>query len=471
MATTRLTQEDIARQRDICAQIAERNAARPSQSLAFVDTYGCQQNEADSERLRGYLREMGYGFTSDEKEADVIVINTCAVRGHAEDRVLGNVGALVHTKRQRPGQIIALCGCMMGEPQMVEKIRGSYQHVDLVFDPHALWKFPELLQRVILRRGRVFDTPGGDGSIAEGVPVERQGKLKAWVSVMYGCNNFCTYCIVPYVRGRERSRRPEDILAEVRELVAEGCRDITLLGQNVNSYGKDLEPQVDFPWLLEQVCAVEGDFLVRFMTSHPKDASDRLFGVMAREPKIAHHLHLPFQCGNDRVLEAMNRRYTAGHYLELVDNLRARIPDIVLTSDVIVGFPGETTAEFEDTLKLIEKVRFDALFTFIYSPREGTPAAKMPDVLTPEEKQANFQRLVDVQNAISHDIHQGYVGKTFRCLIDGVGKDSRNNLTARTNSGRLVHLTGPEELIGQFRDLYIDSATTWALFGHLEEEG
>ncbi len=469
MATQRLTTEQIAAQQDICAQIAEWSAARPTPPLAFVDTYGCQQNEADSERLRGYLRAMGCGFTADEQDADVIVINTCAVRGHAEDRVLGNVGALVHTKRRKPSQIICLCGCMMGEPGMVEKVRASYPHVDLVFDTHALWKFPELLQRVITRRGRVFDTAGGDGSIAEGIPMVRQNALKAWVSVMYGCNNFCSYCIVPYVRGRERSRRPEDILAEVRELAQAGYKDITLLGQNVNSYGKDLGGGVDFPWLLEQVCAVPGDFLVRFMTSHPKDASPRLFDVMAKEPKIAHHLHLPFQCGNDRVLRAMNRGYTAQGYLELVHALRERIPDIVLTSDVIVGFPGETTAEFEDTLKLIEAVRFDALFTFIFSPREGTPAARMEDVLTPQEKQANFQRLVDVQNAISQEIHRRYIGKTFRCLIDGVGKDSRNNLTARTNSGRLVHLTGPESLIGTFQDLKITDATTWALFGQLEE--
>ncbi len=471
MAVIRRGEEEIRRQREICAQIAERNAARATAPLALVDTYGCQQNEADSERLRGYLREMGYAFTQEEDRADVIVINTCAVRAHAEDRVLGNVGALVHAKRQKPGQILCLCGCMMGEPGMVEKIRTSYRHVDLVFDPHSLWKFPELLQRVIERRGRVFDTPGGDGSIAEGIPVARTGRLKAWVSVMYGCDNFCSYCIVPYVRGRERSRRPEDILAEVEALVADGCRDITLLGQNVNSYGKDLGEGMDFPWLLERVCALPGEFLVRFMTSHPKDASERLFQVMAREPKIAHHLHLPFQCGNDRVLAAMNRRYTAAHYLELVEKLRAYLPDIVLTSDVIVGFPGETTAEFEDTLRLIEKVRFDALFTFIYSPREGTPAAKLPDVLTAEEKQANFQRLVDAQNAISHQIHQGYIGRTFRCLIDGVGTDPRNNLTARTNSGRLVHLSGPECLVGQFRDLVIEDATTWALFGRLKEDG
>ncbi len=469
MGCGRLTSEQIARQMDSCAQIAEVLAARSASSLAFVDTYGCQQNEADSERLRGYLRAMGYGFTESEAQADVIVINTCAVRGHAEDRVLGNVGALVHTKRNKPGQIICLCGCMMGEPGMVEKIRASYQHVDLVFDTHALWKFPELLQRVITRRGRVFETAGGDGDIAEGIPAVRQNALKAWVSVMYGCNNFCSYCIVPYVRGRERSRRPEDILAEVEELARAGYKDITLLGQNVNSYGKDLPGGWDFPRLLEAVCAVPGDFLVRFMTSHPKAATDRLVEVMAREPKIAHHLHLPFQCGSDRVLKAMNRGYTAGHYLDLVKKLRERIPDIVLTSDVIVGFPGETTAEFEDTLKLIEAVRFDALFTFIFSPREGTPAARMPDVLTPQEKQANFQRLVDAQNAISHAIHQGYIGRTFRCLIDGEGTDPRINLTARTNSGRLVHLTGPTELIGRFRDIEITDATTWALFGRLKE--
>ena len=469
MATQRLTSQDIDRQREICAQLAELNAARATPPLAFVDTYGCQQNEADSERLRGYLREMGYGFTDSEAEADVIVINTCAVRGHAEDRVLGNVGALVHTKADKPSQIICLCGCMMGEPGMVEKVRASYRHVDLCFDPHALWKFPELLQRVVTRRGRVFDTAGGDGSIAEGIPLARQSALKGWVSVMYGCDNFCSYCIVPYVRGRERSRLPEDILREVEELVAGGCKDITLLGQNVNSYGKDLGEGVDFPWLLERVCAVPGDFLVRFMTSHPKDASTRLFDVMAKEPKIAHHLHLPFQCGNDRVLAAMNRRYTAAHYLDLVRRLRERIPDIVLTSDVIVGFPGETTAEFEDTLRLIEAVRFDALFTFIYSPREGTPAAKLPDVLTPQEKQANFQRLVDAQNAISHQIHAGYVGKTFRCLIDGAGTDPRSDLTARTNAGRLVHLSGPEGLIGTFQDVEITGSTTWALFGRLKE--
>jgi tRNA-2-methylthio-N6-dimethylallyladenosine synthase len=455
------------RQKDFCAQVLERNTAAHKSPLAFVDTYGCQQNEADSERIRGYLAQMGYGFTRSEDEADVIVINTCAVREHAEDRVLGNVGALVHTKRRKPSQIICLCGCMMQEPHVAEKIRESYRHVDLVFGPHALWKFPELLWRALSRRVRVFDTEDQPGSVAEGAPVERQSSVKAWVSIMYGCNNFCTYCIVPYVRGRERSRRPEAILDEVRQLAQAGYKDITLLGQNVNSYGKDLEEDVDFAWLLEQVNAIPGDFLIRFMTSHPKDATERLFDAMAKCEKVAPVIHLPFQAGNDRVLREMNRGYTHEEYLSKVRALRERIPDIVLTSDVIVGFPGETTEEFEDTLKLIQEVRYDALFTFIYSPRQGTPAAEMDDPLSPEEKKANFQRLLDAQNEISREKHRAYVGKTVRCLVDGQSDDPRNNLNARTSGNRLVHLTGDPALVGQYVDLKITDATTWALFGEL----
>ena len=465
--TTVISQEEIARQKDFCARVLERNTAAHKSPLAFVDTYGCQQNEADSERIRGYLAEMGYGFTQDENEADVIVINTCAVREHAEDRVLGNVGALVHTKRRKPSQVICLCGCMMQEPHVAAKIKDSYRHVDIVFGPHALWKFPELLWRVLSRRGRVFDTEDQAGSVAEGIPVVRQSAVKAWVSIMYGCNNFCTYCIVPYVRGRERSRRPELILDEVRQLAAEGYKDITLLGQNVNSYGKDLEEDVDFAWLLEQVNAIPGDFLIRFMTSHPKDATERLFDAMAHCEKVAPVIHLPFQAGNDRVLKAMNRGYTYESCLAKIKALRERIPDIVLTSDVIVGFPGETTEEFEDTLKLIQEVRYDALFTFIYSPRQGTPAAKMDDPMPMAEKKANFQRLVDAQNEISREKHQAYVGKTVRCLVDGESDDPRNNLNARTSGNRLVHLTGDPSLVGQYVDLKITDATTWALFGEL----
>ena len=466
-STTIISPEEIERQKDFCNRVLERNTAAHKSPLAFVDTYGCQQNEADSERIRGYLAEMGYGFTQQESEADVIVINTCAVREHAEDRVLGNVGALVHTKRRRPSQVICLCGCMMQEPHVAAKIKDSYRHVDIVFGPHALWKFPELLWRVLSRRGRVFETADQPGSVAEGIPVVRRSSVKAWVSIMYGCNNFCTYCIVPYVRGRERSRRPELILDEVRQLAAEGYKDITLLGQNVNSYGKDLEEDVDFAWLLEQVNAIPGDFLIRFMTSHPKDATERLFDAMKSCEKVAPVIHLPFQAGNDRVLKAMNRGYTYESYLAKIRALRERIPDIVLTSDVIVGFPGETTEEFEDTLKLIREVRYDALFTFIYSPRQGTPAAEMDDPMPMAEKKANFQRLVDVQNEISREKHQAYVGKTVRCLVDGESDDPRNNLNARTPGNRLVHLTGDPALVGRYVDLKITDATTWALFGEL----
>ena len=368
-----IPKEEIARQMELCRQVARRNRERSVQPLALVDTYGCQQNEADSEQIRGMLREMGYGFTEDTREADVIVINTCAIREHAELRVLGNVGALTHTKRRKPEQVICLCGCSMQEPHMADKIRRSFRHVDLVFGPHALWKFPELLDKVLRERERVFATENSDGCIAEGLPVVRKGKIKAWVSIMYGCNNFCTYCIVPYVRGRERSRDPERIVDEVRQLVAEGYQDITLLGQNVNSYGKDLGLEIDFADLLARIDAIPGDFFVRFMTSHPRDASQKLFETMARCPKVAPQLHLPFQSGSSRVLKAMNRHYDRETYLDEVRRLRELIPDVVLTSDVIVGFPGETEAEFEETLSLLEEVRFDSLFTFIFSPGWGPP--------------------------------------------------------------------------------------------------
>ena len=459
--------EDIQRQKEYCAEVRAMNERLPRVPLAWVDTYGCQQNEADSELIRGMLTEMGYEMTDTEQDADVIVINTCAIREHAEQRVFGNVGALVHGKRRNPNQIICLCGCMAQEPHVAERIKKSYQHVDLVFGPHALWRFPEFLRRIHLRRGRVFETQNSDGAIAEGLPVRRSGKIKAWVSIMYGCNNFCSYCIVPHVRGRERSREPEIILNEIRELAEQGYKDITLLGQNVNSYGKDLGRDIDFPSLLEMANAIPGDFLLRFMTSHPKDATEKLFDVMAKCEKVAPVIHLPFQSGNTRVLQVMNRRYTREQYLEKVRALRERIPNIVLTSDVIVGFPGETTPEFEDTLSLIEEVRFDALFTFIYSPRKGTPAAEMPDPMSKEEKSANFNRLVEAQNRISNEKHKEYIGTIQRCLVDGEGDDPRNNLNARTPGNRLVHFSGDVSLIGQYVDLKITDCSTWALFGEL----
>ena len=465
--TTVIAEEQISRQLEYCDRIAALTAQWPEQPLAFVDTYGCQQNEADSERIRGYLAKMGFGFTQDEEEARIIVINTCAIREHAEQRVFGNVGALVHVKRRHPEQLICLCGCMMQEPHVAEKIRQSYRHVDLVFGPHALWKFPEMIHTLLTQRGRIFSNADEAGSIAEGIPVVRQDSVKAWVSIMYGCNNFCAYCIVPYVRGRERSRKPEDILAEVRQLVAEGYKDITLLGQNVNSYGKDLEEPMDFSDLLEQVNAIPGDFLIRFMTSHPKDATHKLFETMARCEKVAPVLHLPVQAGNDRVLKVMNRRHTREQYLEKIRDLKSLIPDIVLTSDIIVGFPGETTEEFEDTLKVLEEVRYDALFTFIFSPRVGTPAAKMDDPMSHQEKLANFNRLLALQDAISEEKHAAYIGKTVRCLIDGESDDARYDLTARTPGNRLVRVVGDKSAIGQFRDVKITDANKWSLFGEL----
>ena len=462
---------EVQRQMEICRQLAQHNAEAGEQPLALVDTYGCQQNEADSEQIRGMLREMGYAFTEDTSVADVIVINTCAIREHAELRVLGNVGALTHTKRRKPNQVICLCGCSMQEPHMAEKIRKSFRHVDLVFGPHALWRFPELLQQVLLKKERVFATEQSDGRIAEGLPVVRRGKIKAWVSIMYGCNNFCTYCIVPYVRGRERSREPEQILEEVRGLVAEGYKDITLLGQNVNSYGKDLDSNVDFADLLAQINDIPGDFLVRFMTSHPRDASQKLFETMARCDKVAPQLHLPVQSGSSRVLKAMNRHYDRETYLDEVRRLKALIPDIVLTSDIIVGFPGETEAEFEETLSLLEEVRFDSLFTFIFSPRVGTPAAKMEDPVPMTEKKKWFQRLLDTQNRISVEKHKEYIGRILPVLVEEENPaDAVNNLNCRTDGWRLVHVPGDVSLLGQRKKVKITDCSTWSLFGEFVEE-
>ena len=459
--------EKIEEQRAICAQIFERVTADGQRPLAMVDTYGCQQNEADSEKIRGYLAEMGYGFTQDEFQADVIVVNTCAVREHAEMRVLGNVGALNHSKKARPGQIIAVCGCMVQQEHMAEKIKMSYPVVDLVFGPHELWRFPELLNQVMEKHKRVFAIDKAE-SVAEGIPLRRDGKVKAWLSIMYGCNNFCTYCIVPYVRGRERSRRPEDVLAEARQLVAEGYKDITLLGQNVNSYGKDLDCGVDFADLIRQINDIPGDFLIRFMTSHPRDATEKLFKTMAECEKCAHHIHLPVQSGSDRILKRMNRHYDRAKYLEEVAIARRYMPDLVITTDIIVGFPDETEEDFADTLSLCEEVRYDAMFTFIYSKRVGTPAATMPDPYTRADKQMHFDQLMELSNRISGEKHKEYEGKTVRVLVDGETGKEEYNLSSRTNGGRLVHLHGDKSLIGQFIDVKITASNTWALYGSLE---
>ena len=462
-----LSDGDMARQREFTEKIKELHAQRGKAVHALVDTFGCQQNVADSQHIMGMLEAMGCDFVTEPAEADIIVLNTCAIRDHAEKRVYGNLGALTHTKKANPEQIICLCGCMAQRPEVAEKVRQSYRHVDLVFGPQALWKFPELLYQVYTRRGRVFSVENEHGSIAEGMPVVREGHTRAWVSIMYGCNNFCSYCIVPYVRGRERSRDPEQIIAEVRQLAAEGYKEITLLGQNVNSYGKDLGTGYDFADLLAALDEISGDYLIRFMSSQPKDASFKLFDTMARCSHVAKQLHLPVQSGCDRVLRAMNRPYDKARYLELITYARKVMPELVLTSDVIIGFPGETEAEAMETVALVEQVRFDALFTFIFSPRPGTPAAKLDDPVPRAEKQVWFDRLCDAQNKISEEIHAQYVGRTLRCLIDGQSDDSRWPLTARTAGGRLVHLVGDASAIGNYHDVKITDSNTWALFGEM----
>ena len=464
--TTVISRQQLQEQFSYCDKIAAFWQQQSRTPTAFVDTYGCQQNEADSEKIRGYLTQSGYSIVSEAEGADVVVLNTCAIREHAEQRVFGNLGALTHTKRRHPEQKIFLCGCMAGQTQVTDRIRRSFPHVDGVFSTHHLWQFPEILWRVLSQQKRQFYIADEPGSIAEGIPQIRDSGLKAWVSIMYGCNNFCTYCIVPYVRGRERSRQPEDILSECRELIAAGAREITLLGQNVNSYGKDLGIRMDFADLLAAIAQLPGDFLIRFMTSHPRDASHKLFDTMAKYDKIAKQLHLPFQSGSSRVLKAMNRHSDRETYLEKVLYAKKVMPELVLTSDVIVGFPGETQEEFEETISLIQAVRYDSLFTFIFSPRPGTPAASMADPTPKEEKNRRFDRLCAIQNAIFEEIHNAYIGKAMRCLVDGREKDQ---LTARTEGGRLVRFTGPDSLIGTYQNITITGATTWSLTGQLKE--
>lgn len=459
----------VQRQRDFEKKIKELHARRGRPVMALVDTFGCQQNVADGQKLMGMLQAMGCELTDDAHQADIVVLNTCAIREHAEQRVYGNLGDLTHTKKENPEQIICLCGCMAQRPEVAEKVRRSYRHVDLVFGPQAAWKFPELLYQLYTRHGRVFSVDDEPGTIAEGTPVVREGTLKAWVSIMYGCNNFCSYCIVPYVRGRERSREPEAILREVRELASAGYKEITLLGQNVNSYGKDLETPWDFADLLSAIDEIPGDYLIRFMSSQPKDAGYKLFDTMARCGHVARQLHLPVQSGCDRVLRAMNRPYTKEKYLDLITYARKVMPDLVLTSDVIVGFPGETEAEALETVDLVRQVEFDALFTFIFSPRPGTPAAKMDDPVSREEKQVWFDRLCEAQNTISARLHAAYVGQTLRVLVDGETDDQRWPLSARTNGGRLVHLWGDKNAVGQYREVRVTDSNTWALFGELAD--
>ena len=434
---------------------------------AFVHTYGCQGNVADSERLKGQLAAMGYAFTDDKEQADLVLFNTCAVREHAQDRVFGNVGALKPIKEQRRRMKIALCGCMMQQPHVTERIKRSYPFVDLVFGTFAIHRLPELMYRTLRGGKRVFETAETDGAIVEGLPVYRDGDFKAWLPIMYGCDNFCSYCVVPYVRGRERSRSPEAVIEEAKELIAQGAKDITLLGQNVNSYGKNSPYGVDFPELLRRVNALEGDFRIRFMTSHPKDCTPELLDAMAECEKAARHLHLPFQSGSNRVLKAMNRCYTREEYLGLIAYARRVMPDISLTSDVIVGFPGETYEEFQETLSLIEEVKFTSLFTFIYSPREGTRATKLDDPVPAAEKSKWFSELLKTQEAIAAERCASMLGRTYEVLVEGVTKEDDGRLTGRTSGNVNIDFPGEPALIGTYVNVTVTQARNWILSGEL----
>ena len=444
----------------ICAQY-------DSQPLAYVRTYGCQQNVSDGEKIKGMLALMGYGFCETVEEADLIIFNTCAVRENAEDRVFGNVGALKHQKRRNPNLIIGLCGCMMQQEHIAERIKNSFPYVDLVFGPHSLPKLPELLEASLNTKKRIFDLSENNVGIIEGIPIRRDQEIRAWLPIMYGCNNFCTYCVVPYVRGRERSRRSEEILQEFKGLLQAGYKEVMLLGQNVNSYGKGLEEEINFSGLLRKLNAVEGEFRIRFMSSHPKDATFELIDTIAECEKVCKHFHLPVQCGSDRILKQMNRQYTRADYCRLVDYAREKMPDIAFTSDFIVGFPGETEEDFSQTLELLERVRFDSIFSFIYSKRKGTKAAEMEDFTSDEEKADRFQRMLDLQKQIGIEKYESCIGKRFRVLVEGQGRSGTNYLTGRNEAYMIIDFPGPLELVGQFVEVEITEALNWALRGEL----
>ncbi len=462
--------EELAKQSEYASLVGSVLSSRfTDKPLAFVHTYGCQGNVSDGERIKGILESVGYGFTENVEEADLILYNTCAIREHAEDRIYGNVGAIKKLKKTNPNLIIALCGCMMQQQRVAERIKKSYPFVNLVFGTHVIHKIPELLYRVLCTGKRVFECADSDGVIAENLPVRRDGNIKGWLPIMYGCNNFCSYCIVPYVRGRERSRRPEDVIREAKELIAMGCKDITLLGQNVNSYGKNLDCDINFSKLLREINDIDGDFIIRFMTSHPKDCTKELLDTMASCEKVAKHLHLPFQSGNNRVLKEMNRGYTREQYLELARYARQVMPDLSMTSDVIVGFPGETYEEFKDTLTLIDEVKFTSLYTFIFSSRPGTKAASMPDPVSREEKGVWFRELTDLQEKIAGERTAKMKGETFKVLCEGYAKEGV--LNGRTQGNVMIEFPEVEgkEIIGKFCEVKVTEPLTWIVRGELAE--
>lgn len=446
--------------------VRERNLSTDKKRYAVVVTFGCQQNEADSEKLRGMADAMGYTVTDDLSVADLIVVNTCAVREHAELKALSTIGQYKHLRAKNPELLIGVCGCMVAQKHRVDELKNSYPYVSFTFEPSSLDRFPEILWETIKKEKRCFSFGENAREISEGIPVMRDGSAKAWVSIMYGCNNFCSYCIVPYVRDRERSRDYTHVVKEVRELVQSGVKEITLLGQNVNSY----KGGCSFAELLEKLAAIEGDFLIRFMTSHPKDVSDELIRVMAASPRIAKQFHLPLQSGSDPILRSMNRHYDKAHYLGIVKKLREAMPNVTLTTDIIVGFPGETEEDFEETLGLLSAVRFDMLYSFIYSPRSGTPAAARADQVPETEKSARMQRLLALQNQISLEKNLMTVGKTVRVLCEGRSKNDPETFTGRAESNKLVHFKADDTCKDQFVNIKIVRAEPFNLHGEITEE-
>ncbi len=433
--------------------------------FALVETYGCQQNVNDSQKYEGMLQKMGYTLTKEREKADFILFNTCAVRENAEKKVFGNIGALKHLKEKKPSLIVAIAGCMSQQEDVAKKIKSKYRHVDLIFGTHSMAEFPAMLEKVIKEKVRIVDTSAVD-YICENVPTNYDGGSKAFVSIMYGCNNFCTYCIVPYVRGRERSRSMEDVLAECRLLSDNGVKEITLLGQNVNSYGKDLGLIEGFATLLSEVDKIESIERIRFMSSHPKDISDKVLEVMASSKHICHQLHLPLQSGSDKLLKEMNRVYTREKYLSIVKKAKELMPDIAITTDIIVGFPTETEADFEDTIQILKEVKYDSIFSFIYSKRAGTPAAELDFAATEEEIKKRFDKLLEVQNEISYELNKKCEGQVQDVLVESASKED-GVLTARNYANKIVNFKGDEALIGKIVKVKITRAQTWILLGEL----
>lgn len=471
MQSKTVSQQEMEKQREYQSLVRDMVLARyMKQPLACVRVYGCQQNVSDGERIKGMLAEMGFGFTDDAEESELVLFVTCAVRSHAEDRAIGNLGALKHFKRRKPGAVVGLCGCMAQQQSVADYVRKTFPFVNLLFGTHVIHRLPEFLYCLYSGQKRVFEIPDDGGRIAEGIPVRRDSSIKGWLPIMYGCDNFCTYCIVPYVRGRERSRQSEAVLEEARSLIESGCKDITLLGQNVNSYGRGLGEEINFARLLRQVNDLPGNFRIRFMTSHPKDCTMELLDAMCECEKVARHLHLPVQSGSDRVLRAMNRKYTRSQYLDLVYEARRRMPDLSLTSDIIVGFPGETKEDFEDTLSLVKNVEYTALFTFLFSPREGTPAATMPDIVPKEEKDAWFAELLSAQEDIVLRNNTRLVGKKFRVLCEEEGRE-QGILVGRTSQNTVVEFPGPVELLGDYCDVVITGNRRMTLLGERAAAG